>query len=541
MDRLKVEMFTVDREHLSVVSVVKTVAFYWCFLVRIILDCVTDVLFGLYYSAFHPRVFLPAPRSTLLLESATFLSRKIRAREIRSADVVEEFITRIKDVNPIINAVVADRFEEARREARQVDRLLESGSLSDEFSVDKKPFLGVPFTCKECMRVVGLPNTSGLYLRKGFVAKEDADCVRLMRAAGGIALAVSNVSEICMWWESSNKIYGQTRNPYDTRRTVGGSSGGEAALLASCGSPMGIGSDIGGSIRMPAFFNGIFGHKPTFGLVSNAGQFPDASGALSKFLVTGPMCRFSEDLIPMYKVLLASKADRLLLDQPVDLSKLKLYFAVDDGGFPLISPVQTSIKKALMDAVHHLESRCGAEMVSFEPIKPLRFSLDVWSSMMSMDDHTFTEDMANREGKVNPYTELAKWFLGLSPHTFPAVALGLTEEVTAKFPERQEHFVQMCAELEETFVKMLGPDGVFIYPTHPRTAPFHHQPLLMPFNFAYTAIFNVLGLPSTHIPLGLDSNNLPLGVQVVSNHYNDRFSLAVAKELERAFGGWLCP
>lgn len=119
---------------------------------------------------------------------------------------------------------------------------------------------------------------------------------------GGIPLAVTNVSEICMWWESSNKIYGQTRNPYNTTRIVGGSSGGEGALIAAAGSPWGIGSDIGGSIRMPAFFNGIFGHKPTFGLISNQGQFPDAQGNLSKFLTTGPMCRFAEDLVPMFKV-----------------------------------------------------------------------------------------------------------------------------------------------------------------------------------------------------------------------------------------------
>ena len=195
------------------------------------------------------------------------------------------------------------------------------------------------------------------------------------------------------------------------------------------------------------------------------------------------------------QVLLGSKADRLGLDTPVDLSKLKIYFAVDDGGFPLISPVQKSIKNALMDVVHHLESRCGAEIVASEPIKSLRFSLDVWSSMMSKEKcHTFAEDMANREGRVNPYIEILKWFLGQSPHTFPAVALGFIESVTAKFPERQDHFVEMCATLEQSFVNMLGKDGIFIYPTHPRTAPYHHQPLLMPFNFAYTAIFNVLGV-----------------------------------------------
>ena len=136
--------------------------------------------------------------------------------------------------------------------------------------------------------------------------------------------------------------------------------------------------------------------------------------------------------------------------------------------------------------------------------------------MMSKEKcHSFTEDMANREGRVNPFVETVKWFLGQSPHTFPAVLLGVTETITARFPHRQATFVSMCAELETRMVDLLGRDGVFLYPTHPRTAPYHHQPLLaMPFNFAYTAIFNALGLPSTHVPLGLDEAGLPLGIQV---------------------------
>lgn len=99
----------------------------------------------------------------------------------------------------------------------------------------------------------------------------------------------------------------------------------------------------------------------------------------------------------------------------------------------------------------------------------------------------------------------------------------------------------MCRQLEDDLVRMLGSEGILIYPTHPRTAPYHHQTLLMPFNFAYTAIFNALGLPSTHVPLGLDQQGLPLGVQVISNHLNDHLCLAVAVELERAFAGWICP
>jgi fatty acid amide hydrolase 2 len=158
---------------------------YYFLLIRITLDFVSDLLFGLYYSTFHPRVRLPPLQSSILLESATFLAKKIRSRQLRSIDVLEQFITRIKDINPIINAVVADRFEAARKEARQVDFILDSQEpLSEEYSEENKPFFGVPFTNKEAIRVAGQPNTSGLYLRNGFLAKEDADVVKRMRAAG---------------------------------------------------------------------------------------------------------------------------------------------------------------------------------------------------------------------------------------------------------------------------------------------------------------------------------------------------------------------
>ena len=141
-----------------------------------------------------------------------------------------------------------------------------------------------------------------------------------------------------MGMESSNNVYGRTNNPYHVGRTSGGSSGGEAAILAAGGSPMGIGSDIGGSIRIPAFFNGIFGHKPTTGIVSNIGQIPVAQGIMDTFLSTGPMSRYAEDLIPLMKVLLKpnlEKTNLLQLDNPIDLRNLKVYYMTNDGGNPL--------------------------------------------------------------------------------------------------------------------------------------------------------------------------------------------------------------
>lgn len=170
-----------------------------------------------------------------------------------------------------------------------------------------------------------MKQTAGLAVRKNTIAECDAEVIRLMRAAGAIPLATTNVSELAMWWETSNCLYGTTKNPYNTRHIVGGSSGGEGCIQAAAGSPLGIGSDIGGSIRMPCFFNGIFGHKPSKGIVSNDGQYPSAqSEDQDRLLAIGPMCRYAQDLQPILKVLAHKNVDMLRLDEKVDMSKIKV-------------------------------------------------------------------------------------------------------------------------------------------------------------------------------------------------------------------------
>src|SRR5262249_8717417 len=145
--------------------------------------------------------------------------------------------------------------------------------------------------------------TGGLYARRGKPATRDATAVKRLRAAGAIPLGVTNVSELCMWMESANTVYGRTSNPYDLARTPGGRSGGEGAIVGAGASPVGLGSDVGGSIRMPAFFCGVFGHKPTGGLIPNTGQFPIAENDALRYLTTGPLCRRAEDLWPIVRTL----------------------------------------------------------------------------------------------------------------------------------------------------------------------------------------------------------------------------------------------
>src|SRR6202011_2168840 len=165
------------------------------------------------------------------------------------------------------------------------------------------PLLGVPFTVKESIAVRGMPNSAGLVARQGLASEDNAPAVQRLLDAGAIALGVTNTSELTLWIESNNRVYGQTSNPYDGTRTAGGSSGGEGAAVGSGGSPFGIASDIAGSIRIPAFFCGVFGHKPSAGLVPNSGLYPPAPGESGRMLGTGPLARRAEDLMPLLRII----------------------------------------------------------------------------------------------------------------------------------------------------------------------------------------------------------------------------------------------
>ncbi|GFS79533.1 fatty-acid amide hydrolase 2-B, partial [Nephila pilipes] len=211
----------------------------------------------------RPKITLPEIDNKILLLSATELAEKIRKRQLKCKDVMQAYIQRSQLVHPHINAVTDARYEDALLDAVAVDNFLESGEKTEDQIARDTPLLGVPFSCKESLGIKGLLQTSGLVTAKSHVADEDSDAVVFYRKAGAIPVTVSNVSEMCMWWESHNHIFGVTKNPYNNTRTPGGSTGGEAALIASAGAVIGIGTDIAASLRLPASFCGIYGHKPT--------------------------------------------------------------------------------------------------------------------------------------------------------------------------------------------------------------------------------------------------------------------------------------
>lgn len=486
----------------------------------------------------------PPIRDLTLLHSATTLAFKIRNKQLTSEDVVLSYIARIKEIQPVLNCIVEECFEEALKEAKRCDKFLQSQDApSPQILAKEKPFFGVPFTTKDCIGIANMRQTAGLLIRKDSVAKSDAEVVRLMRAAGAIPLALTNVSELAMWWETSNCLYGTTKNPYNTRHIVGGSSGGEGCIQAAAGSPLGIGSDIGGSIRMPSFFNGIFGHKPSKGVVSNDGQYPSAhSDDQDKLLAIGPMCRFAQDLAPVLKVLADKKVDILRMDEKVNVSKIKLYYMEDDGGQFLTSPVDPEIKSVMRKVVNYFEKAHNIKATKVN-VRKLKKGLALWlANMACKDDKDFTYELSNRNGHINIWWELFKWMMFMSNHTLIALLTAVFERLAVKYgSEEHTKLVQESRDLYQEFKDFLGDDGVFLYPTHPTAAPMHHEPLFKPFNYSYTAIINVLGLPATACPLGLNKQGLPIGIQVVAGLYQDRLTLAVAEELERGFGGWAPP
>src|SRR5687767_3523446 len=231
----------------------------------------------------------------LTTKSATELVALISSRAVSPVEVVEAHLRRIEQVNPSLNAIVT-----IAEDAIDCARACEAALLSrSKFG----PLLGLPVTVKDTIDTAGLRTTSGSLIRAHHVPEQDAASVARLRAAGAIILGKTNVPEMAIPYESDNPVFGCTNNPHDLARTPGGSSGGEAAAIAACLSPAGLGSDLSGSIRVPAHFCGIAGLKPTTGRVATNGHTPAAGGVVALGATIGPMARRVEDLALLFKVL----------------------------------------------------------------------------------------------------------------------------------------------------------------------------------------------------------------------------------------------
>ncbi|XP_967443.4 fatty-acid amide hydrolase 2 isoform X1 [Tribolium castaneum] len=502
--------------------------------IRYYIDLLIDKVFGLYYNSRVQRV--EKPPSKIVLESATSLARKIRKRELKSEEVVRAFIDRVHQVNKLLNSVVDERFDEAIEDAQNLDKDIADGKITEK-DFDKKPFLGIPFTTKESTACKGLSNTFGLLNRRLQKAAFDAQVVQEMKNAGGILIGVTNVPQLNLWQETFNPVYGVTNNPYNTTRNVGGSSGGEASIIAACGSPIGIGTDIGGSLRIPAFMCGVFAHKPTSGLISTHGLTFRTGKEQETMVVVGPMAKYSEDLTPFLKVLLGENSAKLKLDQSVDVAKIRVYYVTDPKD-PFVSPFRDEMNKAMLKVIRHF-----AEILPEKPemvnIQELKYGGKLWRYWMTQEPNTnFNLDLGNRETEVNSVIELLKFCIRISDYNI-AVMLNL---VNGLLPAENAEWVREITDtLHKKLTSILGTNGVLIYPSAPFPASYHYSAVLRPWNMNLFGIWNALKFPVTQVPLGLGQEGLPLGVQVVAAPFQDHLAIAVAKELEKTFGGYVPP
>lgn len=287
--------------------------------------------------------------------SAAAIHRAVVRREVSAREVVDAHIARIHAVNPSLDAVVVPRFEQARDEAAAVDATIRHGD-----SVG--PLAGVPVTVKESFDMQGLPSTAGLTARAQAIATRDAVAVAKWRAAGAIVLGKTNVPTLLMANESDNPLYGRTSNPWDARRSPGGSSGGEAAIIAARGSALGLGSDIGGSVRLPAHSCGIHALKPSSARVSTEGHLRLYAETGTLRIAAGPLARSVQDLALAMSVLADPPMDAKIR---ADVNGLRVGFFVDNG---IIAPAP-ALRRAVRDAAAALEAR-GVHVEEWRPPDP---------------------------------------------------------------------------------------------------------------------------------------------------------------------------
>jgi fatty acid amide hydrolase 2 len=464
--------------------------------------------------------------------SAVALAAAVRTGELSARAVVDAHIALLERSAARINALVADRFAAARAEADDADALVAASPAPDTLP----PLLGVPFTVKESIALAGMPHSAGLIARAGVRASESAPTVARLRRAGAIPLGVTNTSELTLWIESVNRLYGRTSNPYATARAAGGSSGGEGAAVGSGGSPFGLASDIGGSIRVPALFCGVFGHKPSSGLVPTSGNFPPSEPGNSPLFGLGPIARRAEDLIAVLRIIAGSdgvdvSARPAEIGDPADVSL---------DGLPVVIAEGTSwrpIDRGLLDV---RERAAGALAAAGARIRRVRIpswrrAMLPFLARLQAGSTSTTADLVAASGGRRPGR--ARLLIPGGPHT---MATRLTLLGEALPGTASDALLAQARELARELRGLIG-DGVLLHPAHRGPAPRSGTTVGRPWLLTPAAIFNLAEVPVTEVPIGRSARGLPLGVQVAGGHGRDHVTIAVAIALERAFGGWSPP
>lgn len=470
-------------------------------------------------------------KNDLCFVSASTLAKMIRARQVSSAEVVQAFLDRIATVNPKINAAVYVAEKEAMAKAREADAALAKGETWG-------PLHGVPVSIKDCYEVAGMPTTNGAPGLKDYVSTTDAVVVERMKKAGAIVLAKTNVPFLCWWFESSNLLHGRTSNPYDLERTAGGSSGGEAAMLAAGASPLGIGGDSGGSIRVPSHWCGIAGIYPSWGRVPVAGCHPPvAENKGPHFMSAGPMARYVEDLALALPLLSGPDCRDafsfnvpLRSPQDVQLAELRVAFFtqwVNEYG-EAVSP-STETVKAVEQAATTL-GQCGAIVEEKRP--PNAEKADRIGVAVDLTE----EFVATMRGDLKKYKA--------DNDPLALAVLGWVDEWLAKTPPAdREKFRARLPELRTSFLKFMEDHDVLLMPVMLRPAPGHGASFAKEnLDGGYPGYVNLVGsLPAGTVRCGTSPEGLPIGVMVVGARWREDIVLAVLAHFESVFGGWQRP
>ncbi len=456
--------------------------------------------------------------------SASELAEAIRSKQLSSKAVVEAHLERIAKVNPKLNAVVQLTAEAARKEADEADAALARGDI-------KGPLHGVPVTIKDTLETAGVICTGGTKGRANYVPKADATAVARLRAAGGIVLGKTNVPELAGAAETDNLIYGRTNNPYDLARTPGGSSGGEAAIVAACGSPLGLGTDAGGSIRIPAHYCGLAAIKPTSGRVPRTGQFPLPLGARNPVFHVSLIARKVQDLALALPIISGPDfRDHSIVGMPlgdpskVVLRDLKIAFFDDDGVATPTKEIVAAVRdsaKAFADA--------GVKVEESRPPdagKPGGVYFDISRGDGGAGTRAFLKSVGTNE--ISPMFEKA-----LTVAVAPAMAN--TTEALAAFV-RWDLFRNSMLRFIENYDALLSP--VAPYPALLHGTGFDDDKRI---GFGYAQMHNLTGWPTATVRIGTSPEGLPIGVQVAARPWREDVALALVQHLEKSFGGWKMP
>src|SRR5580704_1128939 len=458
----------------------------------------------------------------------------VRSRKVSPVELVDATLARIEKLEPKLTAFMHLDAAGARKQARAAEEAVTRGtSLGSRLG----PLHGVPLTIKCNIDVAGLACPAGSPLRADYVPTEDAPLVARLRAAGAIILGNTNTPEFLMAWESNNQIRGGTSNPWNLAHSVGGSSGGEAAAISSGCSFGGIGSDGGGSIRVPAHFCGICGLKPTPGRVPSTGHYPPGAGALSWLGVVGPMARTIADVRAMFEVVAGPDAgDALSAPVPIadasSVSKRLKGLRVGVLETEALGKATAETEAAVQRAAKILEG-AGFEVEALR-IDGLDRAIDCWWFFFGpVVAGLFTETIKGHEATLSRiFKEYYSAALPEKPLSGDAILAARTER----------------DNLRAEILRQMRDVPILLSPVSTEPAFRHGEgnyQLGAPHCYRDTMRFsqwtNLTGLPGATVPLGISPEGLPIGVQVIGRPYDEELVLAVAEKIEAARGAWVAP